>query len=197
MKPYRLVFAATGWFAVVTQYELNITQDGFIHGSIVYFSFFTILSNILVALALTVPTPAFQRPGLRTAIAVYILVVATIYYLLLRKIYHPTGLGWYVNILLHYIMPPAYILDWALFVPKRNLRFSQIPYWLIFPLLYAAWTLIHGAASGFYPYPFLNVTTYGYPRVLLNILGLTAVFVILSLIFTGLGRTLSRNLARS
>jgi hypothetical protein len=191
MNPIRLAGAALGWFAVLAQYWLSTTELGLVPGTINYFSFFTVLSNILVALAFTLPnSKIFSRPDVRTAIAVYIFVVGTIFFFLLRKIYHPVGLGWYVNILLHYTMPPLYILDWALFVPKRTLRYKTIPYWLIYPVVYCAWLLAHGAASGFYPYPFLNAAELGYPRTVVNILALGAFFAGLSAIFITLGRYL-------
>ncbi len=197
MKPYRVLGACSGWSALITQYWLTTAHAGLLPGSITYFGFFTIWGNFLVALAFTAPLlpptarPAlFLRPGARTAIGVYIFVVAVVYYFLLRKLYHLTGLDWYVNLQLHDINPPLYILDWALFVPKGALRYRQIPYWLICPLLYAAYTLAHGAASGHYPYPFLNAATLGYARTSLNIAGLALLFVATGAGFIAAGRHL-------
>lgn len=197
MQPYRTLGAALGWFAILAQYWLSTSEAGFLPGTITYFSFFTILGNILVALAFALPlapglTPAafFSRPGVRTALGVYIVVIGVVFYFLLRKIYHPTGLGWWVNILLHYIIPPLYVLDWLLFVPKRGLAFRHIPLWLIFPLTYTFYTLLHGALSGYYPYPFLDAATYGYPQILTNIAALTAFFVLISTAFITAARYL-------
>ncbi len=52
-----------------------------------------------------------------------------------------------------------------------------MPRALLFPLAYGAWTLAHGAATGWYPYPFVDVVDLGYLRVLANIVGL---FVVLA-----------------
>jgi hypothetical protein len=195
MIPYRIFGASLGWFTLLAQYYLNVVQDGFALGSIVYFGFFTILGNYLVALAFAAPLirpgSIFERPGVRTAIGIYILVVGVIFFLLLRDVYRPTGLGWWLNISLHYLMPPIYLADWVLFVDKRGLRFSQIPYWLIFPLAYAVYVLIHGAASGYYPYPFLDVRQFGYAQVLLNMAGLTVMFASLGVVFILAGRRLN------
>jgi hypothetical protein len=197
MHTYRTLGAALGWFALLTQYYLNTTQSGLLPGSVIYFSFFTLWGNILVAVAFTVPLlpgtapdAFFARPGVRTALGVYILIIALIFYLMLRNLYHPTGLGWWDNTFLHYIIPPLYLFDWLLFVPKCTLRFHQIPAWLILPLTFAAYTLLHGALSGYYPYPFLNVRTFGYPQILLNIAGLTLLFILTSAAFIGTGRML-------
>ncbi|HQU03370.1 MAG TPA: Pr6Pr family membrane protein [Acidocella sp.] len=197
---YRATGASLGWFAVLAQYYLSIGESGLAAGTGFFFGYFTILGNMLVASAFLAPFAAgrgrfFERPGVRTAIAVYILVIAIVFHVLLRQLYHPVGLGWYVNLLLHYIMPPLYILDWVLFVPKQNLRFSQIPYWLIFPLAYATATLAHGALSGYYPYPFLDAGKYGYGRVLPNIAGLTGFFLLLSAGFVGVAKLPKRALA--
>ena len=62
-----------------------------IAGAIRLLSYFTILSNILVALAMTLPWAApdsrlgrfFLEPSVRTAILVYIIIVAAIYHYLL------------------------------------------------------------------------------------------------------------------
>ncbi|NNM56078.1 Pr6Pr family membrane protein [Acidocella sp.] len=197
MKPYRILGACSGWSALLTQYCLTTAHAGLLPGSITYFGFFTIWGNLLVALAFTAPLlPAatrptfFLRPGVRAAIGVYILVIAVVYYFLLRKLYHLTGLDWYVNLQLHDINPPLYVLDWAFFVPKGQLRFRQIPYWLICPLVYAGYVLLHGALSSYYPYPFLNAATLGYPRVSLNIAGLALLFAGTGAGFIAAGRYL-------
>lgn len=52
------------------------------------------------------------------------------------------------------------------------------------------YSLIHGAVTGYYPYPFLDVTQLGYQRVLLNMAALTAVFALLGLVLVGIDRML-------
>ena len=61
---------------------------------------------------------------------------------------------------------------------------------------YAVFSLIHGAVTGFYPYPFLSVTQLGYARVLLNMSLLTAAFAVLGLILVGVDRVLGAVEAR-
>ena len=55
---------------------------------------------------------------------------------------------------------------------------------------YAAASLLHGAVTGFYPYPFLEVGQLGYERVLLNMGVLMAAFAVLGLILVGIDRLL-------
>jgi hypothetical protein len=47
--------------------------------------------------------------------------------------------------------------------------------------------------SGYYPYPFIDVNQLGYPGVLLNGLGLIIAFLVLSSLFVGIGKLISRN----
>jgi hypothetical protein len=195
MKPYRIVGAALGWFTIIAQYVLNIQQDGVLPGTITYFGFFTMLGNIQVAIAFAAPllpqfpgAAFFNRPGVRSAVAVYIFVVDVIFYLLLRKVYDPTGFGAVLNLSLHYILPPLYVLDWLAFVPKQSLSYRQIAYWQIFPIAYAIVTMTRGAMTGYYPYPFLDAGKYGYGQIAINIAVLSAFFILLSAGFVAVGR---------
>jgi len=55
---YRVVVSALGWFAIILQYWLIAsTRSGpdLVAWTINYFSFFTTIGNILVALAMTLP----------------------------------------------------------------------------------------------------------------------------------------------
>ena len=60
--------------------------------------------------------------------------------------------------------------------------------WLGYPLVYAAYSLIHGAVTGFYPYPFINVSNLGYDKVLINMAVLVLVFLGLGLALIGIDR---------
>ena len=73
-------------------------------------------------------------------------------------------------------MPPLYVFDWIAFVPKQSLQYRQIIAWQIFPIAYAVVVMLRGALTGYYPYPFLDAGTYGYPQVAINIAGVERVF---------------------
>jgi hypothetical protein len=51
-----------------------------------------------------------------------------------------------------------------------------------------AYSLIHGAATGFYPYPFINVREFGYDKIFLNMGVLLLVFIALSLALIAIDR---------
>lgn len=194
-----MVAAAIGWFVIGLQYYLTVgNADGdFVLAATRLLSFFTILTNILVALAMTLPWLApesklaafFSRPSVRTAIAAYIIVVSAVYYAILRKLWNPEGLQYLADAIEHCVASALYIVDWLVFVPKGMVSARSIPWWLLYPLG-NAFSLIRGAVTGFYPYPFLEVTQLGYERVLLNMGVLTAAFAMLGLVLVGVDRLL-------
>ena len=202
---YRVVVSALGWFAIILQYWLIAsTRSGpdLVAWTINYFSFFTTIGNILVALAMTLPWLAprsrlakwLLRPSVRTVIVAYIIVVGLVYHLMLRNLYNPQGWRLACVIILHYVIPPLFIIDWLAFVQKRDLSWKILFGALALPVLYIAWTLVHGAFTGFYPYPFINVARFGYAQVLMTIGAMIAAFVGLVLGLVGVGR-LSAGLA--
>ena len=196
---YRVVVSALGWFAIILQYWLIAsTRSGpdLVAWTINYFSFFTTIGNILVALAMTLPWLAprsrlaqwLLRPSVRTVIVAYIIVVGLVYHLMLRNQYNPQGWRLACVIILHYVIPPLFIIDWLAFVQKRDLSWKILFGALALPVLYVAWTLVHGAVTGFYPYPFINVARFGYAQVLMTIGAMIAAFVCLVLGLVGIGR---------
>jgi hypothetical protein len=193
-RVYAGLIAAIAWWAVIGQFFQSEV------GTIDYFSYFTILSNILVALTLTAAALAPQsslgrlllRPTVATATALYITVTGLVYWVILSKLYQLQGWTLIYDRLLHYVVPPGYVVYWLCFVPKGTLHLRHVPAWLIFPLLYGAWTLVHGAIGGWYPYPFVNVTTHGHPRVFLNILEFVVFFSLVGSIYVLVDRLLGR-----
>ncbi|MFQ3617883.1 MAG: Pr6Pr family membrane protein [Cyanobacteriota bacterium] len=204
-QPYAVLFALVGWFALLLQLQLMIDTSlakGLTAWTAIarYFSYFTIENNLLVALVLTAVALRsssatgrfFQNPTVQSAIACYITIVGVVYHLLLRNIWNPTGWQLVVDNLLHYVMPAAYGLFWLAFVPKFALRWKDLFAWLIYPLGYCGFTLVRGAITNWYPYPFINVVELGYPRVFVNILFVFLGFAVVALIFLAIARFLSR-----
>src|SRR5262249_17792414 len=130
----------------------------------------------------------------RTVIVAYIIVLGLVYHLMLRNLYNPQGWRLACVIILHYVIPPLFIIDWLAFVQKRDLSWKTLFGALALPVLYIAWTLVHGAFTGFYPYPFINVARFGYAQVLMTIGAMIAAFVGLVLGLVGIGQ-LSAGLA--
>ena len=174
-RTYAGIFALVGWFAVIGQYVVG--HAGSLAGTVNYLSYFTILSNILVAATLTAAAVApSSRPGrfllappVALATAVYITVTGLTYYFILSSLYHLEGWTKHFDHLLHYVMPPAFILFWLVAVTKGRLHLGNVAWMLVPPLVYAGWTLLHGPLSGFWPYPFIDLPKIGWPHFLRNV----------------------------
>ncbi len=201
---YRTLAGVLGLVAVAGQYWLGTQGKGgaaLPASSVHFFSFFTILTNLLTAAALLAPVVApesglgrfLDRPSVRTAIVGYIVIVGTVYYALLRKLDNATGLPLYLEYVLHYVMPPLFVLDWLLFVPKGEIGWRNGVGSLAYPTAYLAWTLAHGAFAGWYPYPFIDVSKLGYGRMLLNSAGLILAFLAVELLLVALDRLIKQH----
>jgi hypothetical protein len=201
--------AAVGWFALGLQLYLTITNspDPSLPMATIlvrYISYFTILTNLLVAVTLTFALAAgsttwerfFARATVQTGVAVYIVIVGMIYSLLLRHIWNPTGAQKLADVLLHDIIPVVYGLYWLIFVPKAELRWRHALVWLAYPIAYMIYTLLRGVATGWYPYPFVDVGVLGLPRALGNGGLLLLLFFGLGLAVVAIGRWIGRAFAR-
>ena len=200
---WRSTFAVVGWAALALQYILMVGPEplGAMPGLTVnFFSYFTILTKVLAALALTAP---LVRPesrlgrwaaseGVRAALAMYIAVVGLTYHFLLSHVWDPQGLAWIANGLLHYVMPIAVVLDWLMFTPKGLLRWRDPVKWLAFPAIYTGWTVIHGFASGWWPYWFMNVPALGWAKTGFWAAAMLGLFLVVGLALAGLDRVMGR-----
>lgn len=165
-------------------------------GLVSFFSYFTVLSNTLVATVLICETTSresaarrwFLQPWVSSGVAVSIAVVGLAYSLLLRHLWHPQGWQWLADELLHDVMPLLFLGYWWCCVPKGTLRVGHIALWVIYPLVYFAYSLLRGHLLAVYPYPFIDVERLGYPQVFINAGGLLAGFVVIALLLIALDR---------
>jgi hypothetical protein len=51
---------------------------------------------------------------------------------------------------------------------------------ILWPIAWAIYSLIHGAITKWYPYPFLDVNTHGYVRVIVNAVAVVAVLLVVT-----------------
>ena len=204
LNRYRLfaaIAALLGWFTLALQLLLSIqlsiaNGQGALAGVWTYIGYFTILTNVLVALTLTADARGprgtlsrfFTRPDVHTAISMSIVIVAAIYNLMLRQLWQPQGWQIVTDNILHVVMPVLFLLYWWLAVPKATLRWPQVIVWQLYPAAYFAYVLARGAVDHWYPYPFLDVTKLGYLLVLVDACAVLLVFVAVALLLVALGR---------
>ena len=159
-------------------------------------SFFTIQSNTLVGVVALQLARRPARDGrgwrvLRLAALLGITVTGIVYSAVLAATHDPDG--WRevtANALLHYVVPVMAVVGWVVFGPRPRIGLRTGLLAMIWPVLWLGYTLLHGAVSSWYPYPFVDVAEHGYPTVLLYCLGVTVVFAVVALIYAGLDRVL-------
>ncbi|MCU1605745.1 MAG: hypothetical protein JWP46_2210 [Modestobacter sp.] len=160
-----------------------------------FFSYFTIQSNVLVlALAVTLARDA-DRDGdrwrvLRLDALLGITITGLVYAVVLAPTLHPEGLGWWTNAGLHYVSPVATLALWLFAGPRPRVAGATVAWALVWPVLWIGYTLAHGAVSGWYPYPFLDVSDLGYAVALRNL----GFVVLLALLFLLAFRAADRRL---
>lgn len=203
MKRYVAAAALAGWVGLAIQQYLIFYSRweagaSLMGGLINFFSFFTVLTNTLAAVVLSYalvkrPSAAqrfFLAPAVSSGIAVSIVVVGVAYNLLLRHLWQPEGFQFIADELLHDVMPVLFALYWWRCVPKGQLRLTHIGLWVIYPLVYFGYALLRGDLLGQYQYPFIDVSTLGYPQVFVNAGGILTGFVLIALLVVGMDKSL-------
>ena len=140
------------------------------------FSYFTIQSNLFVlVVAVTLAlNPARDGRGWRVArldALLGITITGVVFALLLAPLVHHVGIGWWVNFGFHQLAPVLAVLGWLLFGPRPRVDWATVAKaLLIWPVMWIAYTFVHGALTGWYPYPFLDATELGFGTALRNAL---------------------------
>lgn len=217
--PYlRLTAAALGLAAIIRQLSIVV-----VNGSAAdtewaahmptlisnFFSYFTILSNIIAVVALVIGAVwalrsrinAAQEPAwlatLFLCASTYMIVTGIVYNLLLRHIPIAGIMDAWTNETLHVVIPLVMLAD-VLFAPRRRvLAWSSILAAAVFPIAWVVYTLIRanfitGPATGdpwWYPYPFLDPHIQGgYLGVVGYIVGIAAAIIGVAAFVVWVGR---------
>jgi len=178
-RPGAALIAVVAWFSVALRAWIvvgAVTAEGgsVLDGFVTVFSYFTIQTNTILAVVATACALSSRHDGFLTrprtlgAITVYVVIVGVIYAVLLAGLRQLSGLAVIVDIGLHRVLPVLFTLYWLAFVPKGRLSWRDPLWWLVFPALYVVYSLIYGALTDRYLYPFSNVPLLGYPRALGN-----------------------------
>lgn len=203
INTFSAIISVLGWFAVFLQLFLIIqNRIASIPETIVrFFSFFTIETNILVAICFTYLWLNqksklgifFSNPKNITAITLYILIVGIVYNLILRFSWSPTGFQKLDDELLHSLIPILVLVYWIVFVDKKQLKFKDVFSWLIFPFVFLVYTLIRGYFFNFYPYPFIDIIQLGYSKVIINSFFMVLAFLIVGFLLIGIAKISKNN----
>ncbi len=203
-KAARAWFAATAGCALLGVLISAITAANNAHGrfhpaaarAANAFVFFTIQSNLLVALAtlllalkLTRGSTAFAV--LRLTGLVAITVTGIVFHVALAQTLDLKSWDAVGNELVHTVVPVMAVVGWLLIGPRSLVNRRTAWLSLIFPVWWLAFTLVRGAIAHWYPYPFVDVTQLGYGGVALNCVWVAVLFLGLAAGATTLDRRLS------
>ena len=192
--------AALAWVGLIVQFvELHRTNSVLLTLWIMA-AFFTITTNLLVAAVFT--GLALDRGSLRSDSLVAgtmlsILLVGVVNALLLWGALELSGGSALVDRLLHVLTPALVPLFWIFFAPKGRLRWRDPLLWAIYPLAYLVYGMARGLATGRYAYPFLNVSTLGWPRTALHAFLIAAAFMLCGFAIVWLDHRLGSRAVRS
>lgn len=178
---FRLGFALLIIAAVILQAASNPSFD-----AVNYFSYFTIDSNLIAAGLLLAGATMWRSDDhatldfLRGAGVLYMTVTGVVFTLLLSGTDVDTAIPW-VNTVVHEAGPLVILADWFVVPPQRRISGARSIVWLGFPLVWTIYTLIRGAISGRYPYPFLNPVNGGYATVTVYMVAILVFMVLLAI----------------
>lgn len=188
---YHLIFGLLDLIALSSAFYLSIKVLP------TFFSYFTVLSNILITvlfLYFGFINPKKDPKNLSWiygAGVLYMTITGVIYWSILVTD-RSLSIDPWINLTLHGVMPIAAVGSWILFPSKNKLRYKNAFDWLIFPIVFVFYTLIRGYFVNWYPYPFLNPLSSGsYLKVGINVLELLFSFWIIGLILIWLSNKLS------
>lgn len=184
IRLYRLFFGTLALYAVVW----NFREKDDPH----FWSFFTNQSSLLAGTVLILGAVIFAKvknPAwwdvIRGIGVISMLVTGIVYAVLLDGLYNPftTSDHTWASSVMHQLLPIVMLLD-ILIVPlgARTSRWTTLIY-PIYPLIYLGWWLIRGDQNGWYPYDFIDHSTYGngYLGVAITCASLLAVFIVIGL----------------
>ncbi|TPW71594.1 Pr6Pr family membrane protein [Schumannella sp. 10F1B-5-1] len=156
------------------------------------FSFFTILSNVLVLVVAIAKATGRGASWLWRLIhldaLLSIVVTGSVFGLILAPGLQLRGEAVVATALFHNVSPVLFALAWLVFGPRRqwDARLALLAF--IWPAVWLAVTFTRGAITGWYPYPFLDVNQVGLGGAVLGALAVVAYAAVLAVVFLVIDR---------
>lgn len=146
-----------------------------------YLAYFTIQSNILVLVTAAQLARDPARDGrwwrvVRAAAISGISVTGLVHWFLLRKLLDLHGADYLADRMLHLVVPILAVLGWLLLGPRPRIGWDVCLRAAVWPLAWIVVILVQAAATGWYPYPFLDHATHGWGHVLVVCVGILVLF---------------------
>ncbi|GAB2829813.1 Pr6Pr family membrane protein [Alpinimonas psychrophila] len=170
-----------------------------------YFAYFTIQSMLMCVVVLAVGGHLAWRTTrdtklftiVRVSVLSYAVIACAVYNVLLRDLPSVPGYAWPVwpNEVLHVWAPILLVLDWALSPGRRALRLRASLWALLYPVAWLVFTMVRGAITGWWPYPFLNPNgVNGIMGVIVYVVGIALVIWLIAFLGLLLAKIRTRQL---
>lgn len=150
-------------------------------------SYFTIECNVLVLVLAASHAHHPDRDGrlwrvLHVDALLGIAITGVVFSTVLAPIVRVSGLAFATNVVFHYVTPVAVVLGWLVFGPRPRVDRPALLAAAVWPAAWIAWTMAHGAVTGWYPYPFMDVDRLGLAVTARNIAFVVAGAVVVGLL---------------
>jgi hypothetical protein len=196
-RAWHLLTAVVALAALVLQLVLVVNGDAILvdhdppnllERVLRFFAYFTIESNLLVLVtaARLARDPAYDGPRwrvVRIAAVSGITVTGLVHWFLLRPLLDLDGAALVADKLLHLVVPVLAATGWLVFGPRPRVVWAGCLRATVWPLAWLAVMLVVGAATGWYPYPFLDHREHGWGHVVAVCIG---IFVLFFALFAGM-----------
>ncbi len=182
---------------VDTSLPLHNYPSGKLSRLIYYYSYFTVLSNITLAISslLLLFQPNRNNPGfkiLRLDGLICIIITSVVYNLVLRQNHPLKGMMTLTNELLHVVIPFLGIVGWLLYGPRPGINRKIIILAILPPFIYVVYIFIRGKFTGIYPYPFMDAGRIGLSQALINTSLIMVIFIGFEFLLFLIDRKLSK-----
>ena len=198
---FRAGLALAVFGSIAYQIIDRVRHNAFAPGE--YFAYFTIQSMLMCVVVLAAGGHfAWRGRGdtrlftiVRVSVLAYAVIACVVYNVLLRGLPSVPGYMWPVwpNEVLHVWAPILLVLDW-IFSPGRHALRPRTALWaLLYPVAWLAFTMVSGALTGWWPYPFLNPNgSNGVTGVIAYVLGIALVIWLIAFLGLLLAKLVSR-----
>lgn len=189
MKKLGLIIITSSFLGIILNLiHINFveTHENYLVESIGLFKYFTIQSNLLIIIYLSLYffTDFKDNILFKRLFAIPLLCITItflIYFGYLEWTYDNEGIHVYSSLLLHYVSPLLMLYFGYKYKTHFTFTKESIKLWLLFPVLYLAFLLTHGAITSDYLYPFFEVDEIG--GLMVSIFVLLIVILYLGLSF--------------